>query len=139
MSLIFVVTICLMLTIILKTRGNHSEQLIEPRASILTIGVQIICGDCSGEDDRPIKTYLSRTGNCSQCGGRSYILASRHFLAANNAFEVSQIAIQESPKRVPARAFQSAGDRPIILPDPTRNPWLASSKLLNQDPYQKVS
>jgi hypothetical protein len=40
------------------------------------IGIQIICGDCSGDADRPIKTYLDLHGNCARCGGRSYLLAS---------------------------------------------------------------
>jgi hypothetical protein len=40
------------------------------------IGIQIICGDCSGDADRPIKTYLDLHGNCARCGGRSYMLAS---------------------------------------------------------------
>ena len=139
MSLIFMSAVCLMLLIVLKMRGNHSGQLVEPRAAILSIGVQIICGDCSGDDDRPIKTYLSRTGSCSRCGGRSYILASRHFLAANNPFQVSQITLQESPKWVTAITPQSFGERRTILAAPTRNPWIASSKLLNKGGYQRVS
>ena len=138
MSLMLMSVVCLMLIIILKKRENHSGQLIEPRASILSIGVQIICGDCSGDDDRPIKTYLSRSGNCNRCGGRSYILASRHFLAAD-PFEVSQITLQESPTRVTAMASQSRVERRIILPVAKRNPWIASSKLLNKGPYQRVS
>ena len=54
----------------------------EPRAQILTIGVQIICGDCSGDAESPIKTYLSRGGDCAQCGGRSYMLASSRVVYA---------------------------------------------------------
>ena len=53
-----------------------SSKLSEPRHGLLAVGVQIICGNCSGDGDRAVKTYLSRAGNCAQCGGTSYILAS---------------------------------------------------------------
>ena len=132
MSLILMSAVCLMTIIVLKMRVNHSGQLVEPRSAILSIGVQIICGDCSGDGDRPIKTYLSRTGNCFRCGGRSYILASRHFMAANNP-------LQESPKWVTAITPHSYVERRTILAAPTRNPWIASSKLLNKSTYQRVS
>jgi hypothetical protein len=57
--------------------GFHGQQgLSEPHDGIVRIGIQIICGDCSGDADRPIKTYLDLHGNCARCGGRSYILAS---------------------------------------------------------------
>lgn len=49
-------------------RGSHGE--------MLRLGVQIICGDCCGDSDRPVKTYLDRLGRCGQCGGRAYVLAS---------------------------------------------------------------
>jgi len=55
---------------------RKEEQLVEPRAPIPVLGIQIICGDCSGEQRSPIKTYLDRFGCCAQCGGRSYVLAS---------------------------------------------------------------
>lgn len=58
------------------SKGHDDRQLIEPRAGIVTIGIQIICGDCSGDSERPVKTYLDRHGNCAQCGGHSYMLAS---------------------------------------------------------------
>jgi hypothetical protein len=63
-----------------KGDSNNSSQLIEARFKLVTTGIQIICGDCSGEDDLPIKTYLDTFGNCSQCGGHSYILASNRFI-----------------------------------------------------------
>ena len=62
--------------VLMKSRVTDSAQLDQPRPALLTIGVQIICGDCSGEDEHPIKTYLNRYGSCSQCGGKSYLLAS---------------------------------------------------------------
>ena len=43
----------------------------------LMVGVQIICGDCSGDGMRPQRTFLDSSGNrCAQCGGTSYTLAS---------------------------------------------------------------
>jgi len=53
-----------------ELRGSHGE--------ILRLGVQIICGDCCGDSDRPVKTYLDQFGRCGQCGGRSYVLASAY-------------------------------------------------------------
>ena len=61
---------------------RNKRTLSEPRAQRLTIGVQIICGDCSGEGETPFKTYLDRTGNCAQCGGRSFMLASSRIVYA---------------------------------------------------------
>lgn len=62
--------------VLLKSRVTDPAQLDQPRPALLTIGVQIICGDCSGEGSLPIKTYLNRYGSCGQCGGNSYLLAS---------------------------------------------------------------
>ena len=77
MQLIIVIAVVTFaLALILTRRQSSISQLSEPRGSTLTIGVQIICGDCSGDEPRPIKTYLERFGSCAQCGGRSYILAS---------------------------------------------------------------
>ena len=63
-----------------KSYNNDSSRLAEPRSEIVTTGIQIICGDCSGEEDLPRKTYLDRFGNCSQCGGHSYMLAANRFI-----------------------------------------------------------
>ena len=52
------------------------DQLYQPRAAPLTMNVQIICGDCAGEGYRPNRTCLDWHGQCAQCGGRSYVLAS---------------------------------------------------------------
>jgi hypothetical protein len=70
------VALSLACAVLLKGRTADSAQLDQPRPGLLTIGVQIICGDCSGEGERPIKTYMNRYGSCSQCGGASYLLAS---------------------------------------------------------------
>ena len=65
-----------------KINGNNSSQLAEPRSVLVTAGIQIICGDCSGEEDLPKKTYLDSFGTCSQCGGHSYILAANRVIYA---------------------------------------------------------
>src|SRR6185295_640602 len=62
--------------VLLKSRTTDPAQLGQRRHGLLTVGVQIICGDCSGFEERPIKTYLDNSGNCSHCGGTSYLLAS---------------------------------------------------------------
>lgn len=70
------IALCLASVVLMKSRTNDPAQLNQPRQRMLTVGIQIICGDCSGYDERPIKTYLDRSGNCSHCGGTSYLLAS---------------------------------------------------------------
>ena len=137
MLLMFMAVICLVLTIILKTRANDSAQLNEPRGSILTIGVQIICGDCSGDDPRPIKTHLGRSGNCAQCGGRSYMLASRRTGASG--LETPQQAAKEATSWIAEVRPNGPGGHRRMIPIVTRNPWIASSKLLSQDLHQNAS
>jgi len=61
---------------LLKGRKEEPGQLQMSRPQIPTMGVQIVCGDCSGNDVMAHKTYLDYNGNCHQCGGHSYILAS---------------------------------------------------------------
>lgn len=80
-----------------KNHSGDSSQLIEARSKLVTTGIQIICGDCSGEDDRPVKTYLDRLGNCSQCGGHSYILASSRFIYTQQL--VAMRLLQCQPER----------------------------------------
>lgn len=46
------------------------------RTSVSRVGIQIICGECSGDDESPRKTYMNYNGNCASCGGSSYMLAS---------------------------------------------------------------
>jgi hypothetical protein len=77
-----------------KSRGNDSSQLIEARSELVTTGIQIICGDCSGEADLPVKTYLDRLGNCSQCAGHSYILASNRFIYTQQLVAVRLLQYQ---------------------------------------------
>lgn len=77
-----VVALSLASVVLIKSRAADPARLEQPRPGLLTIGVQIICGDCSGEDGFPIKTFMNRYGSCSQCGGSSYLLASA--VAANS-------------------------------------------------------
>jgi hypothetical protein len=67
------------------TRKTDPAQLSEPRTSCLTLGVQIICGNCAGEGEIPQKTYLDRFGSCEQCGGQSYMLAANRGLFAQQS------------------------------------------------------
>lgn len=59
-------------------RPQNEMELNERRGDIVRVGIQIICGDCCGDSDRPVKTYLDRFGRCGQCGGRAYVLASAY-------------------------------------------------------------
>ncbi|HVF90136.1 MAG TPA: hypothetical protein VNH22_08705 [Blastocatellia bacterium] len=94
----------------IKSQKTDPSQLREPRGSLMTVGVQIICGDCSGDDERPVKTYLDRFGNCGHCGGHSYELAANravyahHLRAArlaeyDNATNPGRVIPFESPSR----------------------------------------
>lgn len=52
------------------------EPLPQSRNLIKLVAVQIICGDCGGEEEAPLKTYLNAYDKCARCGGNSYVLAS---------------------------------------------------------------
>jgi len=70
--------------VMLVSHNSDQARLMEPKSSIVTVGIQIVCGDCGGDAVRPERTYLDRYGNCSQCGGSSYVLASNLY-AGNSA------------------------------------------------------
>lgn len=99
---------------ILKGHKTDHAQLSEPRSAIPTLGVQIICGDCAGDGLIPYKTYLDHKGNCQQCGGHSYELAS---ILAVHALQMRAARMAEPqgassngrviPFEVPARASRS--------------------------------
>jgi hypothetical protein len=99
--------------VLMKSRSTDSAQLEQPRHALLTMGVQIICGDCSGEGEHPVKTYMNRYGTCSQCGGASYLLASA--VAANSlmarAIRVREAQIASSHGRV--IPFEVPGSRTL--------------------------
>jgi hypothetical protein len=78
LTIMVAITIALSLAciVLMKARPADPTQLSQPRPALLTMGVQIVCGNCAGDEWQPVKTYLDIFGNCSQCGGRSYLLAS---------------------------------------------------------------
>jgi hypothetical protein len=75
-------TLGLACAFLMRFRTADPNQLQQSRAALLTVGVQIICGNCSGDEAHPAKTYMDRSGSCANCGGTSYLLASA--LAANS-------------------------------------------------------
>ena len=105
------IALSLACVVLMKSRVTDSAQLEQPRPALLTIGVQIICGDCCGEDEHPIKTYMNRYGSSSQCGGNSYLLASA--VAINSllarAARVREAQIASSHGRV--LPFEMPGSR----------------------------
>ncbi len=38
--------------------------------------IQIICGDCAGDELLPGRTNLTADARCAVCGGRSFVMAS---------------------------------------------------------------
>ena len=89
-----------------KFETLKERSLSEPRPGDLMIGVQIICGDCSGDAESPLKTYLDRSGNCAQCGGRSFMLASNRILYAHQLM-ISCLADHETNVRPHASAART--------------------------------
>ena len=77
------IAVSLACLVLMRGRGADPAQLTQPRPALLSMGVQIICGNCAGEQAIPFKTYLDRFGSCSNCGGSSYVLASA--VAVNGA------------------------------------------------------
>jgi len=71
-----VITALVIVSIVLTSNRPDPAQLNEPRGSLPMMGIQIVCGNCAGDEFRPRRTYLDRSGNCSECGGHSYLLAS---------------------------------------------------------------
>lgn len=59
-----------------KKNIDNATQLLNSRAYVKTLGVQIVCGNCAGEGILPVRTFLDIHGNCSQCAGTSYVPAS---------------------------------------------------------------
>lgn len=55
---------------------ESSAQLLDSRSYLKSLGVQIVCGNCAGEGELPLRTFLDIHGNCSQCAGTSYVPAS---------------------------------------------------------------
>jgi hypothetical protein len=98
-----------------KFSYRRDENLLEARPSLPTLGIQIICGDCSGDGEIPAKTFMDRAGTCNQCGGTSFVVAATRAiytfpqlhakLQESNKASIGQLLIFETPespeKRVP--------------------------------------
>lgn len=54
-----------------------NPRLSEVHSAVPVVGVQIICGNCAGDAGFPRKTYVDKSGCCSECGSHSYILAAK--------------------------------------------------------------
>jgi hypothetical protein len=71
-----------------RLSGRRREQLM--------VVVQIICGDCSGDAARPVRTCLDSSGRrCAQCGGTSYALASGLAATARRAMPATSSSTSE--------------------------------------------
>jgi len=97
--LIITATVIIALVIVSVVLTSHKPdpaQLNEPRGSLPMMGIQIVCGNCAGDEFRPRRTYLDRSGNCSECGGHSYLLASNiygHTPASQEVQRVDRIVV----------------------------------------------
>jgi predicted metal-binding protein len=50
--------------------------VVTPRL-ISRLRVLIVCGDCAGDRSNPRKTLMAANGTCADCGGRSFVVASK--------------------------------------------------------------
>jgi hypothetical protein len=63
-----------------ETRTRAGLFIADPSVAPRSItSLMIICGNCAGDHQNPRKTLLTKDGNCSACGGGSYVLASKFF------------------------------------------------------------
>jgi hypothetical protein len=98
---------------LVKGRKEDPAQLRMQRPQIPTMGVQIVCGNCSGDNMMAHKTYLDFNGNCHECGGHSYILASTlamqmlHLRAQRVAEQTASASRRVIPFDAAARAARS--------------------------------
>src|SRR5262249_14748171 len=72
---VLVLTTLTLLYSVIKSR-KFDPTLVERRVPVTSVAVQIICGDCCGDESLPRKTFLDQSGKCHQCGGTSYVLAA---------------------------------------------------------------
>src|SRR5215467_9042517 len=85
------ITLAIGLTILLLRRESEDvSQLKGARTPLIKVGVQIICGDCSGDSEKPKRTCLDLFGRCEDCGGTSYVLASSLAISAAQFQQQSQ-------------------------------------------------
>lgn len=79
---VFILIMILFALLIVKRReALQVRRQQERRALTRSLPVQIICGDCMGDEHSPRRTFLGIYERCSRCGGSSYVLASA--LASN--------------------------------------------------------
>jgi Zn finger protein HypA/HybF involved in hydrogenase expression len=72
---------------LLLPRGEpvHHDQRVGPGA------LEIICGNCAGDETVPVKTLLASNRRCATCGGDNYTLAAHLQSNANsNGKEISE-------------------------------------------------
>ncbi len=82
--LLEVLLLFIILLAFLKIKQREALQVRrqqERQAFTRSLPVQIVCGDCMGDEMSPRRTFLGMYERCSRCGGNSYVLASA--LAAN--------------------------------------------------------
>ena len=98
LSIIFGSAVALTIAgVLMRTHRTRSSELRGQRNGTLLTAVQIVCGDCAGEGERPIRTCLDESARCERCGGTSYVLASE--LAVNS------IRLRAARVRVGARVL----------------------------------
>lgn len=60
----------------IKSEQFTFERVISNDSLPVILPIEIICGDCAGDGQSPIKTYQTADARCAGCGGRSFIPAS---------------------------------------------------------------
>ena len=73
---LIVVAAAIYLGFTLTANRKRARFVSGERATLHYSAIAIICGNCSGEERIPLKTFMNRHGACEVCGGDSYILAS---------------------------------------------------------------
>lgn len=102
MLVISTISICLLATAYGMWRHSGGQQVLKgAHGEMLRLGIQIICGDCCGDSDRAVKTYLDQIGRCGHCGGRAYVLAS--VCAGNKMMRLHQSAGKQLAMGTPNR------------------------------------
>jgi DnaJ-class molecular chaperone len=84
-----------------KTKLEQISAAAMPRVTRM----QIVCGDCGGDGLLPRRTFLTSSGDCDRCGGRSYELASKL---------CQKLAIQLTKRHEETLAARHGGDVVIV-------------------------
>jgi hypothetical protein len=92
-----------------KRNNNDTGRVLGSRVYLKTLGVQIVCGNCAGDAESPVRTYLDTHGNCSHCGGSSYVLASTLGVYALLAREMRLYDYQAQPYELASEVANSRG------------------------------